>query len=91
MVKTIESMTIEVVRLLILAAPRADIAQITITVAEDVAVHLNNKKRRELARLEDQGKMVVQVVGAKGVSPEYLSIDARDPDGREVKFSAYGP
>ena len=58
----------------------------TITVAEDVADYLNNKKRRELARLEDEGKMVVQVIGAKGVSPERLLIECRDSEGRSVRF-----
>ena len=57
MVKTAESMAIEVVRLLILASPaRRDRAEVTVTVADDVADYLNNRKRRELARLEDEGK-----------------------------------
>ena len=87
-VKTAESMCLEVVRILILASQRPEIAQISVTVADDVATHLNNKKRRELARLEDEGKMVVHIVGAKGVSPEHLTIECRDKDSREVKFSA---
>ncbi len=85
-VKTPETMTIEVVRLLMLATQRAEIAHVVVTVADDVAEYVNNKKRRELARLEDQGKMAVQVVGAKGVSPQHLLIECRDPEGREVKF-----
>ncbi|MEE8450767.1 MAG: Rne/Rng family ribonuclease, partial [Thermoguttaceae bacterium] len=56
-VKTPESMAIEVVRLLILAAQRDKIAKVTVTVADAVANYLNNKKRRELARLEDEGNM----------------------------------
>ncbi len=79
-------MAIEVVRLLILASQRPAIARVTITVAEEVADYLNNRKRRELARLEEEGKMTVQVVGAEGVAPEHLVIECRDADGREVKF-----
>jgi ribonuclease E len=55
-------------------------------VAEEVAEFVNNKKRRELTNLEDRGKMVVQVVGAKNVSPEHLAFDCTDPEGRIVRF-----
>ncbi|MGQ9575512.1 MAG: Rne/Rng family ribonuclease [Thermoguttaceae bacterium] len=85
-VKTPETMTIEVIRLLLLAAQRPDIAQVTVTVSDQVAEFLNNRKRRELTRIEDEGKMSVQVVGAKHVSPEHLVLECRDADGREVRF-----
>jgi ribonuclease E len=86
MVKTPESMAIEVVRLLILAAQRTQIARVIVTVADDVADYLNNRKRHELARLENEGEMIVQVLGVKGVAPEHLVIDCRDADDRELKF-----
>jgi ribonuclease E len=85
-VKTSESVAIEVVRLLILAAQRPAIAQVVVTVAEEVADYLNNRKRHELARLEEEGKMSLQVVGKEEVAPEYLVVQCRDSDGREVKF-----
>jgi ribonuclease E len=87
LVKTAESMGLDVIRLLILAAQRPDVAQVTITVAEDVAEYLNNKKRRDLTRLEDEGQMSVQVLGAEGVPPEHLEVQCKDPDGRDAKFS----
>ncbi len=85
-VKTAESMAIEAVRVLILASQQGQIAQVTLNVAEDVAAYLNNKKRRELARLEDEGKMVIQVLGHKGVLPEHMVFECRDADGREVRL-----
>ena len=51
MVKTAESMAIEVVRLLILASQRPEIAKISVTVADDVADYLNNRKRHDLRGL----------------------------------------
>ena len=87
MIKTPESMAIEVVRLLILAAQRSEVAEVTVTVADPVAKYLNNKKRRELARLEDEGAMAVQIVDSQGVSPEHLVVQCRDAEGREVEFS----
>ncbi|HYW78963.1 MAG TPA: ribonuclease E/G, partial [Thermoguttaceae bacterium] len=85
-VKTPESMAIEVIRLLILAAQREQIAKVTVTVADAVADYLNNRKRRELARLEDEGNMSVQVLEKQGVSPEHLVLECRDAENREIKF-----
>jgi ribonuclease E len=85
-VKTPESMAIEVVRLLMLASQHTQIAQVTLSVADEVANYLNNKKRRELSRLEDDGHMMVRVLDTVGVPPEHLEIECRDADGREVKF-----
>lgn len=85
-VKTPESMAIDVVRLLILASQRPAVARVTVKAAEAVADFLNNRKRIELARLEQEGEMTVQVIGTEGVAPEHLIIECRDADGREVKF-----
>ncbi len=85
-VKTPESMSIDVVRLLILASQRPQVHRVIITVAEDVADYLNNRKRIELARLEQEGEMTMQIIGDKGVAPEHLTVECRDADGREVRF-----
>jgi ribonuclease E len=85
-VKTAESMAIEVVRLLILATQAEDVAKVAITVADDVATYLNNKKRRELSRLEDETNITVQVFGVEGVSPEHLVLECHDSQGREIKI-----
>ncbi len=85
-VKTPESMAIDVVRLLILASQRESVARVVITVTEDVADFLNNRKRHELARLEQEGEMTLQVIGVRGAAPEHLVVDCRDADGREVRF-----
>ncbi len=86
-VKSAETMAIDVIRVLILASQRAEVAKVTLTVADEVAQYLSNRKRRELCQLEEEGRMAVQVVGTKGVSPEHLVIDCRDAQDREVKFS----
>ena len=86
-IKSVESMAIEVVRLLILGSQRSEISQIKITVASEVAEYLNNTKRKALSRLEEEGKMVVQVIGDETVTPEHLAIECRDADGREVRFA----
>src|SRR5207244_3575647 len=54
-VKTCESMSIDVMRMLQLAAHKDNVARINIRVADDVAHYLQNKKRKEVARLEEGG------------------------------------
>src|SRR5262245_10597111 len=73
-VKTAESMAIEVVRLLLLASQRSEVAKIMVTVAEEVATYLNNKKRRELAKIEDDANVTVQIYGREVVTPEHLVV-----------------
>jgi ribonuclease E len=85
-VKTAESMAIEVVRMLILASHHEDVVKITVTVAEDVATYLNNRKRRELARIEDEGEINIQIFGRENVAPEHLLLEFEDETGREVKL-----
>jgi ribonuclease E len=86
-VKTAESMAIEVVRHLILAAQQEGAAKIMITVSVDVGTY--NKKRRELAKIEDEAGVAIQVFGQEGVSPEHLLIELQDASGREIKFAPY--
>jgi ribonuclease E len=69
-----------------LASQQEKIAQISVSVATEVANYINNRKRRELARLEEEGSVTVQILGAKGVAPEYMLLECRDEEGREVKF-----
>jgi hypothetical protein len=49
---------------------------------------LNNKKRREMARLEDEGQMTIQVFGREAISLEHLVFECQDSAGREIKFPA---
>jgi len=83
-VKKAESMAIEVVRILMLASQQPGAARVTVRVNDEVASYLNNKKRKELARIEDDGKLVVQILGGEELFPEHLEIDCRDNDGREI-------
>ncbi len=85
LVKSAESMAIEVIRKLMLCVQQNRVNQITVSVAASVATYLNNKKRRQIARLEDEGGVVVQVLGKEGVSPEHLVILCVDADSREVR------
>ena len=88
-VKTAESMAIEAVRLLMLAAQVDEVARVTITVADEVATYVNNKKRRDLSKLEDEAGIVVQVYGHEGALPEHIAIQCHDANGRELKIPGF--
>jgi Rne/Rng family ribonuclease len=85
-VKTCESMSIDVMRMLQLAAHRNHVHRIQVTVAEEVAHYLLNKKRKEITRLEEAGDIQVNVTGAAGVAPEKLDFTCYDNNNNEVKF-----
>ncbi len=90
-VKTSESMAIEVIRLLQLAAQHQNVEKITVRVHNDVAAYLNNTKRREVHALENENEIALQIYGSDAVYPEHLSMECRDADGREVHLSEPTP
>ncbi|HTU17240.1 MAG TPA: Rne/Rng family ribonuclease [Gemmataceae bacterium] len=85
-VKTCESMSIDVMRMIQLAAHREYVHHIEIRVAEDVANYLLNKKRREIARLEEAGNILVQIRGTSAAPPETLEFVCYDNNNNEVKL-----
>ncbi len=88
-VKTCESMSIDVMRLLQLAAHQKSISRIHARVHDDVANYLLNRKRKEITRLEEAGNIQVTITGAAAVSPEMLEFVCYDNNNNEVKFLPY--
>jgi ribonuclease E len=86
-VKTSESMSIEVIRMLMLASQQPEISRVTVRVNDEVASYLNNRKRKEITRLEEEGGMHVQILGSEGLFPEHLELDCRDEEGREIPLA----
>lgn len=85
-VKTAESMAIEVIRMLMLASQQPNACRVTVRVNDEVASYLNNRKRREITLLEEEGRMTVQILGSEALFPEHLELDCRDAEGREIKL-----
>ncbi len=83
-VKTAESMAIEVIRMLMLACQQPNCARVTVNVDNEVASYLNNTKRREITALEEEGDMNIQILGRDGLYPEHLEIDCRDGNGNVI-------
>lgn len=85
-VKTAESLTIEVMRLVMSAGSNDNVAVITIETHDRVANDLNNRKRKELIALEDERDIVVTIKSRSDVKPEYLSVTCKDDNGKDVPF-----
>ena len=84
-VKTSESMSIEVMRLVQLAAFSGTASLVRVRVASDTADYLLNNKRREIRRIEEESGTSVSVKGELGVPPELLEIVIVDSQGNEKK------
>jgi len=85
LVKSAESMAIEVIRKLLMCAHNERISRVTVTVEEEVASYLNNRKRRELTRMEDEYDLQILVLSREDVSPEYMKIECEDNSGRDIR------
>jgi ribonuclease E len=89
-VKTTESMSIDVMRMLQLAVHRNHMHRIQVRVHEEVAQYLLNRKRGELVRLEEQGGKQITVESAgSDVAPEFLEFQCLDSTNNEVKFMPF--
>jgi len=86
-VKTAESMSLDVIRMLLLAAQQPQCVVVKVRVHESVASFLNNQKRKELSGLEEEGKMEIRVSGSESVFPEFLELDCRDESGNAVRLA----
>lgn len=86
-VKTAESLSIEVMRMVLAAAGQDDVARIVIEVHDRVGNFLNNRKRRELTRIEEENEMTISIVARADVTPEHLTCRYEDANGREIPLN----
>ncbi len=87
-VKTTETMAIEVIRALLpIAAVYPEVTHIHVAVSPEVAEFLNNKKRRKILEIEEDGRRTIEISAVSGVSPEHLKITCYDAQGNEVTIS----
>ncbi|MCE3016393.1 MAG: ribonuclease E/G [Pirellula sp.] len=86
LVKTAESMSIEVTRLIMMACQMPNASRVVVKVNENVAAYLNNRKRRDLIELEEATKVSVLILGGESFFPEHLDIECRDKDGNLISL-----
>jgi len=88
-VKTAESMALDVTRMLMLATQQPNCKSVTVRVNEKVASYLNNQRRKAINELETEGKMRIEIRGNDTVYPEHLEMDCRDDRGGQVALPKY--
>jgi ribonuclease E len=83
-VKSLESLSIELMRLVNLAVAQASIKQVSLTVAPEVATFLQNEKRQVIGRVEQEtGSKITINTDSKCISERYQII-CYDERGSEV-------
>jgi ribonuclease E len=85
LVKTAESVSIDVIRLLLSTLHREGLVRLTLEVHERVANYLNNKKRRDLIQYEENSKVAIQIVSRTDVNHEHVVIRCYDSAGLELR------
>ncbi len=83
-VKTLETMVLEVVRVLQLAAHKPGVAQVTMTVAPEVALAVLNQRRAVLHALEQETGAVITIQPDPGLGIDQLTPEFRDDRGRTI-------
>ncbi|MEW4571052.1 Rne/Rng family ribonuclease [Tautonia sp. JC769] len=86
LVKTVESMAIDAMRLIAFAIHREGVRGIRVDVCEDVATFLNNRKRQELAAIESGSSIAIQICPVNRAVREHLVVQIVDAHGNEVPF-----
>lgn len=91
LVKTVDSMTLDVQRVIQMAAHRQGVNLIDVRVSQQVATQLLNRKRRVLAQLEmDTGKSIT-ITAIPTYGPDQVAYSFLDRRGREIPLNLVAP
>jgi ribonuclease E len=84
LVKTVESVALDVMRLIQLSVSRDHISMIEVSVSPDVALLLLNRKRRLIASLEQQFRRTISIRPEPHFSIDQVEVRCTDARGRVV-------
>jgi len=90
-VKTVESMSLEALRLLQLSTCKDMVSHVLLRLPNTVAEYLLNRKRKELHRLEELGNMNIEILGVQATNPEFIEMTAFDQNRNEVRIQPIQP
>jgi ribonuclease E len=86
LIKTSESMALDVMRQITLAMSQDHIMQVEVTVHPAVAHYIHNRKRRALVRLEERTGRRIMVIADPNVGQEMVAFQCLDNRAIPVKF-----
>jgi ribonuclease E len=90
MVKTAESMAIEVIRTLMKKASSEEVKRIQVEVHIRVADYLINRKRRDIIDLEEKYGITVNIQTGVNVAPEHFVVKCLNDVGQEITILSSG-
>jgi ribonuclease E len=80
-IKSVESMSIECMRILAYVAQREGVRRIQLVVNQDAATHMQNFKRRDLLAIEERTDAVINITAKEMKSPEDIELFCYDAYG----------
>lgn len=83
-IKTVESMSIDCMRLLIYLGQSGRCRGIHLTVDSAISDYLQNHKRKALAEIEDRWRVTLNITGRPMTSPEEIEVHCFDAHGQEL-------
>jgi len=86
LIKTPESMGLEVMRQVALAISQENVHQVEVTVHPKVGHHIHNRKRRALVRLEERSDKRVMIISDPAIGQETVDFHCQDNRGVPIKF-----
>ncbi|MFO0974100.1 MAG: Rne/Rng family ribonuclease [Phycisphaerae bacterium] len=86
-VKTAESVSLEVMRMVKVAGHLDQVAIVDVQVSPAVANHLLNRRRRALAELEHESGRTIMIRGVESFGVDEVRYSCTDRRGREVPFT----
>lgn len=87
LVKSVESIAIEVMRFLAIACQNEEVARIEVIVANEVAEYMNNNKRTQLAQVELDGDLSIILKSVQDSFPEFMEINCFDENDKPVEIT----
>jgi ribonuclease E len=87
LVKTIESVVIDVIRMIQYAATRDTVTQIEVTLNPEVATLLQNRKRSIINELERSQRRAITIRPNPSFGPDQIDVQCYDQRARIVPFS----
>ncbi len=90
-IKSAESVVIDVMRLLALASHRQEVARINVRVRSDVAAYLNNRKRGDIVQLEQENQLNIHVRAEVECPADFIQIDCFDANNAEIRVLPSSP
>ena len=90
LVKTPESMALDVMRLLRLATHHPTVQSVSVTLNPAVAFHLLNRKRATINEIESRTQRTIAIHGNAAMGLDELQIECRDKRDRLVEFPSNG-